>query len=469
MPQPKITIYIPSQRYGEYLSDAIESVFRQSRDDWELLLCDDGSADHTAEVIQRYAGHERVRTFRTEGIGLPAICNLALREARGEYFIRLDGDDVFDEHALLVLGRTLDRSPDIGLVFPDYYLVDAFGEIYLQERRMKLGEQNHIGDAPPNGACTMIRTALARAAGGFREDLGAQDGFDIAQKIGRTHKCANVNLPLFYYRRHEQNLTNNVRRILAARRQITRDDAMEAIENFRPLLAVIPCRKNFDFVPNLWAERLNGMTLLERAIESCLALKLLDAVIVAADTPDAAAVISQYRDPRLRMFARAPEDTTPSRPIVATLEKIARMYDPHLRGITTVAYVQAPFRTTATIETSLMTLVAHDVDSAFGVEVLHDALYRRKPHGLEPLNHPRGISTDFDTVFRAIDVSLATRNRNLPTGSITGPSAVHFSVTSDESHFIDSPLALEIARRVESFIHAQQRATVRATTSVVAR
>lgn len=466
---PKITVYISSRNYGEFLIDAIESVFRQSRGDWELLLFDDGSTDRTAEIIQRYAGHERVRALRTEGVGLPAICNLALREARGEYFIRLDGDDVFDEHALLVLANTLDRSPDVGLVFPDYYLVDAFGEIYVQERRMKLGQRNHVGDAPPNGACTMIRTALARTAGGFREDLGAQDGFDIAQKINRTHKCANVNLPLFYYRRHEQNLTNNVRRILAARRQITRDGVAGVLANARPFVAVIPCRKHFDFIPNLWAERLNGSTLLECAIETCLASNLLDAIIIAADTPDVDAVIARYRDPRLQSFLRASEDTTPSKPLAVTLEKVVRVHDPNLRGTTTAVYVQTPFRTVETIEASITTLIANDADSSFSVEVVRDALYRRAPHGLESLNPPRGISTDFDTVFRATDVALATRNRHLPTGSITGPRAVHFPVTNEEAYFIDSSLTLEIARQMESFIHAQQRGVVLPVVGVPAR
>ena len=100
---PKISVYIASHNYGRFLEEAIESVLRQHFEDWELLLIDDGSSDETQQVIQLYANDHRVRIFQTSKIGLPAVANLVLRECRGEYVIRLDGDDVFDENILFVL------------------------------------------------------------------------------------------------------------------------------------------------------------------------------------------------------------------------------------------------------------------------------------------------------------------------------------------------------------------------------
>jgi glycosyltransferase involved in cell wall biosynthesis len=214
-PSPKVSVYVVSHNYGRFLSEAIESVLRQHYENWELLLIDDGSSDHTAEVMQLYVGDPRVRVFRTSGIGLPAVCNLALRESRGEYLIRLDGDDVLDENALFVLLSYLERQPEVALVFPDYYLIDEGGEIFAHERRQKISESSHLMDMPPNGACMLIRKSVLELIGGYREDLGAQDGFDLWAKIRNTHRTMNVNLPLFYYRRHGDNLTNGSYRILA--------------------------------------------------------------------------------------------------------------------------------------------------------------------------------------------------------------------------------------------------------------
>ena len=164
MDSPKVTVYTVSHNYGKYLAEAVESVLRQSVGNWELLLIDNNSTDNTWEVMELYAGDPRIRTFRLESgsgsNGISTIANFALKQARGEYIIRLDADDVFDENILLVLANHLDTHPDEALVFPDYYLIDTFGNIFAQERRQSLYRRNYLFDLPPNGACTMIRASV---------------------------------------------------------------------------------------------------------------------------------------------------------------------------------------------------------------------------------------------------------------------------------------------------------------------
>jgi len=228
MADPRISVYLPSHNYGRFLGEAIESVLRQTVDDWELIVIDDGSTDETPGVMDLYRGHPRISLHRKEGIGLTAVCNFALEQATGKYVVRLDGDDVFDDNILLVLGNMLDRDPKLALVFPDYYLVDQFGDVFGQERRKRIDSRSHNIDMPPNGACTLVRADVLNEVGGYREDLGAQDGFDLWTKVVSRYKCANVNLPLFYYRKHGENLTTNTQRIINARRQIKKDAAMSA-------------------------------------------------------------------------------------------------------------------------------------------------------------------------------------------------------------------------------------------------
>ena len=85
MGKPRITVYIPSHNYGRFLGEAIESVLRQSVGDWELFLIDDGSTDNTSAVMKLYEGHPKIRLFFTGGIGLTAVCNLALAHAGGDW------------------------------------------------------------------------------------------------------------------------------------------------------------------------------------------------------------------------------------------------------------------------------------------------------------------------------------------------------------------------------------------------
>ncbi|MCB0319027.1 MAG: glycosyltransferase family 2 protein [Bdellovibrionales bacterium] len=464
----KFTVYIASHNYGKFVEEAIESVLRQTVGDWELLLINDNSTDNTKEILERYSGDERIKIFHTEGIGLHKVCNLALKEAKGRYIIRLDGDDIFDENILLVLGNILDTNNKAAIAFPDYYLIDEFGKIFGEEKLKRIYEKNHINDAPPNGACTLFRTKVLREVGGYSDELKAQDGYYVWNKIVPKYKCLNVNLPLFYYRRHGANLTEKSHKIFEARRQIKRETIITCLEDLKPIIAVIPCRKNYDFTPNVWNQRFDspftklgsGKTLLENAIEKCLASSILDYVVVACDNLEAIDTVRKYDDKRLVFIERTTEDTIRSRSIVPLLERITAQLDPEEKGISIMCYAQSPFIQTHTIEEALFTLVINEADSCFGVEEVSRSIYRKAPYGLEQLNAPTGVSTDYQKIFIESRTVLAARNKNFSTGSLTGPAIVHFVVSEDETYFIDCEESLEIAwliasrRRVSSNIKA---------------
>ena len=443
-------MYVVSCNYGRFLSEAVESVLRQHHQDWELLLIDDGSTDQTPDVMQLYVNDPRIRVFRTPGIGLPAVANMALRESRGEYLIRLDGDDVLDENALFVLSSYLERHPELALVFPDYYLIDEGGEIIAHERRQKISESSHLMDMPPNGACTLIRKSVLESIGGYREDLGAQDGFDLWARIRTTHRAMNVNLPLFYYRRHGQNLTNSSYRILAARRQIKKDASAAELQRFRPLLAVIPCRKSYDFRADLWSVELNGKSLLRRKLEMCLGSTLFDKIIVASDTEAVLPTIESFADSRVEFLKRDTSETLRSRSIVGTLTRIAERFDPQFNGVSVLCYLPSPFVTLGSLEEAVHTLVYNDADSSVGVEEITEPVFRRTPFGLQAVNSISGFRTDFDIVYREANIALATKNRNFRTGSLIGPSPINFVVAHEESFFIDSEKNLQIAHILDA-------------------
>lgn len=441
----KVTVYVASHNYGKYLGEAIESVLRQTVDNWELLIVDDNSSDNTREVMQMYEGDQRIRLFSTSGIGIAAVGNLVLKEARGEYLIRLDGDDIFDENILLVLSNYLDRNTECGMVFPDYYLIDENGEIFAHEMREKVYVNNHILDMPANGACCLIRKKVLESLGGYREDLGAQDGYDIWNKLMGQYKFANINLPLFYYRRHKLNVTNRFHHILSARRRIKRDNILDKLDDYRPITAIIPCRRNYDFCPDLWKREIRGKSLLQRNIEKCTKSELIDDIVVASDNEEVQDVISLFKDPRLSFYKRKPERTIRSLSLAPTLEKIIDPMDPGWKGVTVISYLQSPFVNAETAEEAICTLILNDADCAFGVEEIRQPLFKRTAYGLQAINPPKGLCTDFDFVYRESNVSLATKNRNLKVGSLRGPLVVNFTVSSEECFYIDSERSLQIA------------------------
>lgn len=446
MKNPTITVYIISHNYGKYLQEAIESVLRQTMDSWELFLMNDNSTDNTKDMMELYKGDNRIKIFNTPGIGLPSVANVALKHAKGEYIIRLDADDVLDENILLVLSNYLDRFPDVALVFPDYFLVDDHGGIIRYEGRQTIYHNNHLLDMPANGACTMIRKSILKKIGGYREDLGAQDGFDLWTRVVREYKCANINLPLFYYRRHGKNLTEDHTHILNARRTIKKDACAIDLKKHRPIIAVIPCRRHYDIYPDLWSKKLNGKTLLDIAIKTCSVSSLFDKIIVTSDNPDVQDVMSKHKDKRLCFIERSKESTIYSRSVVYTLEHIIRTLGKGWDGISVLSYIQSPFTATESLEESIYTLILNNADSAFAVEEIQEYLYKRTPHGLTPINPQERVKSDFDTIYAWAPIATAVRNGNFKTGSLTGARISYFVVPKEEAFFVRTKKDYEIAK-----------------------
>lgn len=443
----KVTVYIVSHNYGNYVQEAIESVLRQTFEDWELLLFNDNSSDNTDEVFNLYKSDKRISIYKTEGIGLPGVCNFALRKANGKYIIRLDGDDFFDENILLVLTHNLDNNKSNALVFPDYYLIDSKGGVFAQEQREKVFQSNHVFDIPAHGACTLIRKKVLIEIGGYRTDLGAQDGFDLWTRIISNYKCSNVNLPLFYYRRHGANLTEKHHHIFNARREIKKDASISKMEKYKSITAIIPCRESYDIIPNLWKEELDeGLTLLDVAIQNCINSKLFDKIVVTSDNKDVTTVMDKYHDKRLKFVYRESKLTIRSMPISETLSLIVNQEKIEDSGLLILVFLQSPFINYKSIEEGIYSLVLNDADSAFAVEEISKGLYKRDSHGLVPLNSKHLIRTDFDIIYGDSRNTVVTTVKNINKGSLLGAKTVNYITPQRENLFIQTKFDLDFSK-----------------------
>ena len=89
--EPEISVIIPIYNSEGFLPKTIESVLRQTRTSFELLLIDDGSSDRSLEICRKYeAADPRVRVFRKENTGVSDTRNMGLDMARGRYIRFID-------------------------------------------------------------------------------------------------------------------------------------------------------------------------------------------------------------------------------------------------------------------------------------------------------------------------------------------------------------------------------------------
>ena len=348
------------------------------------------------------------------------------------------------------MANYLDQDDSLALVFPDYYLVDESGEIFAHEWRKKLNVKDYLKDEPPNGACTMVRTEILKEVGGYREDLGAQDGLDLWLKIRNKHKSVNINLPLFYYRRHGNNLTENTHKILNARRVIKADKALEDFNENRPVTAVIPCRRNYDFVEDLWSQELAGKSFLERDLQVCSNSKLFDNIVVVCDNSEAEKIVEKFsHDSRVKFLLRDSKLTLLSVSIVETLKQITEIYDPQMSGILLMSYIQTPFVSRDTMEEAINTLIVANADCAFAVEQIHHEVFERKSNGLVSLSQNSSNIVNRPSYYRDSSTCIAVKSKSLITGNLYGSNSTGFPVSAPESFFIRCQDDIDVAQRIE--------------------
>lgn len=113
--QPLFSVIIPAYNAAAYLENGVQSVLRQTCSDWELLLVDDGSADETWPLCQRFAKKDaRIRVFHQENGGHTAARNTGLVNSRGAYIVFLDSDDYLDPEVLQQGRETIEScAPDV--------------------------------------------------------------------------------------------------------------------------------------------------------------------------------------------------------------------------------------------------------------------------------------------------------------------------------------------------------------------
>ena len=219
-----VSIYLVNHNYGNYVAQAIRSVFSQTYQNIELIVIDDGSKDDSRDVINRELSRLgkssiNVSTIFQDNKGLNVTNNIALNIASGEFIMRLDADDWLAENAVERLVEAFNESPEAGLVFSNYYEVSAAGEVITEVKRHDFDQLN-ILDMPAHGACTLFRTQNLKLIGGYDKEFDRQDGYELWLRFIGKFQVKNISEPLFYYRRHGLSLTTNEESLLATRSRI---------------------------------------------------------------------------------------------------------------------------------------------------------------------------------------------------------------------------------------------------------
>lgn len=204
---PKVSVVIPTHNRESDLRRCLESLKSQSFQEFEVLICDDGSTDGTRQVADEYSRYLDIKYDYSDNFGGPARPrNRGIRLARTPYVAFLDSDDWWMPEKLEVSLDYLEKGADV--VYHDLLVVSredgSGGSRRSPTRELKSPAYEDLivnGNALTNSSVVM-RKSLLDAVGGFREDkeLIAAEDYEAWVRISKvTEKFVRIPKTLGYY------------------------------------------------------------------------------------------------------------------------------------------------------------------------------------------------------------------------------------------------------------------------------
>ena len=121
----KVSVIMPCYNDGKYIMEAIDSIVKQTYQNWELIIVDDGSDDEETKRIINEIQNPKIKVFHTEHLRPAGARNYGIQKAEGTYILPVDSDDSIHEEYMEKAVKMIESNPRIGVV---YCKAELFGE-----------------------------------------------------------------------------------------------------------------------------------------------------------------------------------------------------------------------------------------------------------------------------------------------------------------------------------------------------
>jgi glycosyltransferase involved in cell wall biosynthesis len=190
---------------------AVRSIQDQTYPDWDLVIVDDGSTDHTGAVLQELARHDErltILTYRSNH-GLASSLNLALTYARGPWIARMDADDVSMPQRLEQQVNFMKSHPEVDVLGSNALVLEGSssqeGKLFRTLQETHAGIMSEIHAQSPFIHPTIIaRQRFFSTLGGYNEKLLRSQDYDLFLRGCKEFTYHNLGVPLLYYHAQRQ-------------------------------------------------------------------------------------------------------------------------------------------------------------------------------------------------------------------------------------------------------------------------
>ncbi|WP_315786694.1 glycosyltransferase family 2 protein [Fischerella sp. JS2] len=125
---PLVSVLVANYNYDRYISETLESVLSQSYQNFEIIVCDDGSTDNSCDVIANYVRKDsRIKLISKQNGGVASALNAAYQKSQGQIICLLDADDVWMDRKLEKVVEAFKSDPQYGFVIHNVMQIDGQG------------------------------------------------------------------------------------------------------------------------------------------------------------------------------------------------------------------------------------------------------------------------------------------------------------------------------------------------------
>lgn len=203
----KVSIVLPTFNGERYLKESIESILRQSYQNWELIIVDDCSTDSTPEIAKSFSSMDsRILYVRNErNKKLPASLNVGFSFAKGDYYTWTSDDNYFADDALEIMVNELDSNPDVGVVYCDINCINENGDLLSLPKIATRSSFIYIINVVR--ACFMYRAEVDKKLKGYNESMFLVEDYDFWIRAYRYFNFSYLKCAPYFYRFHSGSLT----------------------------------------------------------------------------------------------------------------------------------------------------------------------------------------------------------------------------------------------------------------------
>lgn len=213
--EPLVSVVVTNYNYSRFIKGAVESVLNQTYQNFEIVVCDDGSTDESPKILKKLSSSDgRIKTIFKENGGHASALNAALEQAKGDIVTFLDADDEWYSNRLKAVVDTFFAEPEVGVVVHHLRVEEETGKCILPFYPRELdkgwllpkalrGEQINL---PPSSAIALHKTVcelIFPLPSSFRSWADRL----LVERASFISRVAAINTVLGIYRQHRSNLT----------------------------------------------------------------------------------------------------------------------------------------------------------------------------------------------------------------------------------------------------------------------